>query len=236
MSETAERRVLCVNRDPVEDLCHLGPWSPLASRVMRSVFQGGLWAWRDRAETERESPWRQVIPVLMLRRVEDGAVFLARRQSEASESRLAGLWTCLIGGHVDWPDDDGPNPIEITDGGEDAFRNERRPYAAIRRCLEREYREETRRVEGRPDPGSYPGSLQDLNLILAGVICSNLTDVDRAHLGIVHVGHVPVGSDLTHGEEFAESRWYRPGIDAEPDDLESWARIALSAITAPAVR
>lgn len=222
----SDRRVLCVRRGPGEDLCSGGPWVRSGSNVLRDLFRGGHWAWRPKTETEDDPAWRQVIPVLVLQRAADGAIFTARRLDDATESRLAGLWTVTIGGHVDWPIDDGSCPIEIDRSGPEAASHWRRAYDAIRACLIREYREETAVIRGTP----YPRTLADLDLRLAGVIHSDLTAVDRAHLGIVHVGTVPEGWDLTHGEEFAESRWYDPVRDAEPDGLESWSRIVLSAM------
>lgn len=58
-----------------------------------------------RAEAEKDPSYKQIIPYITLWRA-DGSVFATRRLNKGGESRLHGLLSLGIGGHINAQDDD----------------------------------------------------------------------------------------------------------------------------------
>lgn len=63
-----------------------------------------------RAEAEKDPSYKQIIPYITLWRA-DGAVFATRRLNKGGESRLHGLISLGIGGHINVQDGDGQTGI-----------------------------------------------------------------------------------------------------------------------------
>lgn len=206
-----DRHVLCVSRSRLDSLAGPGPWSNGSEHTLQALFNDpGSWAWLPRADTEDSPEWRQIIPVLAIRRETDGALLIAQRLAKAGEPRLNSRWTLMPGGHCDRATDDRP------DAG---------PRSALIHCLARELSEEL---------AVPPGlTLARLDARPVGLIHASDEPVDRAHLGWVWLGHyAPEWGELEPGEEFAAMRWESPAaLQAAVTDgfpLESWGRIVLA--------
>lgn len=146
-----------------------------------------------RSEAETDHGMKQLIPYCLLM---DSAGCLACYPRAGSESRLHGLWSLGVGGHVNSGDNTGDIPSTLRGG------------------LERELREEL--------PGISEDDLAAASFI--GVINEELTDVGMVHLGLVYV--VPVrGKKPDPGPELQGLRWVARS-ELQGYNLELWSKLA----------
>lgn len=135
----------------------------------------GLGRFEPRAEAERTPAWKQWIPYCVLRCVDGGGrptgVFRVRRTTGQTESRLHGLWSIGLGGHVE-PVDRDPGPAEAI-GHESFFCN------ALRRELDEEL--------------ELPRAVAELQPRFVGLLNDDATPVGAVHAGLVYVLDLELG-------------------------------------------
>lgn len=209
----ADGNVLCVRRDEADRLCGAGPWVNGSEAILQSLFdRPDSWAWLPRDETEDSPNWRQVIPVLVLRELETRRVLAYRRQDSGGDDRLAGQWSLALGGHCSW--------------AKDAANAHIGPRSALFNGLRRELAEEVA-----TPTGLTPGRLDARPV---GMIRSDASPVDAAHLGWVWQGWLPAWTEVVPAaDEITEALWITPDdlecqVAAGSIDLESWGRILLA--------
>ncbi len=157
---------------------------PAAGAAGAALLEEGFRRGRfvDRELAERTPAWKQWIPYCLLRCVghapTDGSnprvegIFRVRRSKGQAETRLHGLWSIGLGGHVD-PEDgaaDGPTSPEADSGA-----------AFFARALLRELHEELHLTL---PPGTAPQFL--------GVLNDDSTPVGQVHAGLVYRLDLPM--------------------------------------------
>lgn len=154
--------------------------------------------WRERADVEHDETWLQPIAYLVLH---DAAGSLWCYRRSGGDTRLAGRFSCGVGGHVETCDR----------SGQPAFN----PAATLQRALERELSEELQ------DPAI--GALQ-----LRALIHEGLTPVGRVHLGVLYTarwcGARP--PQPRPGQGLQGLGFRQPGRIADDLQFEHWSRLA----------
>ena len=171
-----------------------------------------------RPAAEDDPTHKQLIPycVLVAETPDGPRVFSYRRGAGGGETRLAAKVSCGVGGHISTLDRDAGGRFS-QDGGYEL---------GMRRELEEEV--------------SIPGGYSER---LVGLINDDSTEVGRVHLGVVHrLDLHPGPADERNNPEtlpqvspreasMTEAGFRDPRrLLAEPAGLESWTRIALSAL------
>jgi predicted NUDIX family phosphoesterase len=193
------KKVLCVRTDKLPD-----DWKNQDKVVTMSFAQmtrhltDAGYDFIPRAEAEKDSAWKQVIPSAVVHTKTLTAVY----QRRGREERLRDLWSVGIGGHVDYAD---TRDVYSVQGGLLLTRT-------IINGLERELDEELIKRPAAEMP------------IFRGII-NHDKDVSRYHLGLLfeiraldYKGYVP-GPELKNFI-FSET-------DKMPESLDSWSIAAL---------
>lgn len=206
MHPTLPERVLC---SPTEELPKA--WRPDfgAVPITESQLQETLVSlapvWLPRSQAETDPEFLQWIPYALLLDPQDRIAAYPRK---GSETRLHGVWSLGVGGHV--------NPVDGPASTADRARLHDWP-ALLRNGLRRELHEEY--------PGLAPRSIDFL-----GLIHESRTPVGRVHLGAVFRVAVP-GDPGTPGPELDGLRWLSPqslgGTEWPEARFESWSILAL---------
>lgn len=154
--------------------------------------------WLSRNAAETDTAFRQIIPYLL---VLDREGCLAVYRRSGSEDRLHGLYSCGVGGHVNFQDQ-GKDPFETMQNG-------------ARRELAEEFSD--------LDTGGY--TLESL-----GWISETRTPVGRVHLGAVHLVRINGLNRPEAGMELTGLEWLTPE-EAVDRNLELWSRLALELLS-----
>ena len=201
-----EERVLCspAHRLPSSWLPAAG-YVPLTENDWLVNMDSLEPVWIRRSLAEMDPTHRQWIPYVLLQRP-DGA--LAAYPRQGGESRLHGLWSLGLGGHLN-PEDAPPGHTD-TVGWSPFWRTT--VIAGFRRELAEEY------------PGTEVGQSTFL-----GLIHENQTAVGRVHLGLVFHQKLlkdpgPPSVELTGLQWMPSHAW--GGSDWPVDRFELWSRLA----------
>jgi len=102
-----KERVLVVPTEDVRGV--LGDMEGLvyvSKEKVEELIRKGFFVEREKAELNEE--WRQIIPYIVM--IDKGKVLLMKRTKKQSESRLHGLYSVGVGGHIN--DEDSQDPVE----------------------------------------------------------------------------------------------------------------------------
>lgn len=173
-------------------------------------FQG-LGFFVSRAEAESQPAWKQIIPYCVIRRGEQ--VFCVQRKRAQTESRLHGLLSIGLGGHINPPEDAG-------EAGQDLF------AGGLRRELEEEL------------VIDWPG---EAAVTLLGLLNDDSNAVGQVHVGLVYQLDLPArpepgrtGGNVRVREISKMSGGFRSLVELrplwqDPGRFESWSRVLLQA-------
>lgn len=153
-----DERVLCFERKLLDDLGAFQGLSVDIDRYLSGVTKPSHLVTRPRSEAEQDRRYKQLIPYVIL--ISDDRVLRYRRGVGGGETRLHGLWSIGIGGH-------------ISDEDRDLFSEDALGYYD---GMWREVREEV--------------DLEPLSEAVVAVINDDATDVGTVHFGVVHVVNV----------------------------------------------
>ncbi len=164
--------------------------------------------WVDRHLAERDSSFKQIIPYIVIQA--DNANLTAIYRRDGGESRLHGLWSIGIGGHI--------NPLDnCTDSQLNSQISLREiVYAG----MIREFNEE---IIAKPQYKLAPQFI--------GTINEELTDVGKVHFGLVFKILADSPDCFTAGEELVDFKWVK--TDSLLSDrctkfnLELWSEMAI---------
>lgn len=78
----------------------------VSKEKVEELIRKGFFVEREKAELNEE--WRQIIPYIVM--IDKGKVLLMKRTKKQSESRLHGLYSVGVGGHIN--DEDSQDPVE----------------------------------------------------------------------------------------------------------------------------
>ncbi len=157
----------------------------------------------DRGLAESDERYRQVIPYVLLH--QSGRWFSYARTRQGREPRLHDRRSLGIGGHI--------NPTDLS-GPVDALRST--PMEELALAARREIAEE---VTGLGLPV----------LTWLGFICSQVSDVERVHLGVVYVAEVRTSAiDLTIEGKMTDARFVdMDELRRDRGAYEGWSRIVI---------
>ena len=196
----SDERVLCVPSDYVDAVLRLDE-SDADKLAMLLDHKEYI----PRSQCETDPSYQQLIPYVVVR---CGGLILAY-QRKGSETRLDGLWSIGIGGHVNDTDEGWLSGVV------------------------REIREETGFDGAIGMTGQIPPNNEWAPLSgPLGFLRSDLTAVDRVHLGVLYELRVP-DVNAVHMTECADYRWF-DRIHAGGLNLENWSRMALDVLKAGA--
>ena len=150
--------------------------------------------WVERSEAETNNAYRQIIPYVMVQQ-STGQILCYPRHG--TESRLHGLYSCGIGGHIDIQD------------SQDTFEG------TVISGMMRELREE------------LAGFQEDqVELAYKGIINETATLVGQVHLGLVYAASCRPGYVPQPGAELAGMEW-KTLEELRLYKKESWSDLAL---------
>jgi predicted NUDIX family phosphoesterase len=154
----AEERVLCFKRELFEQLGVFQGLSLDVEKYLLVVTASENLVYLNRSDAELDKRYKQLIPYVLI--FCNGKVLRYQRGKRGQETRLHGLYSIGIGGHIS-EDDHG------------LFANDHLGYQD---GMQRELREEV-------DVGSVKETV-------VAVINDDSTEVGAVHFGVVHVAHV----------------------------------------------
>ena len=93
-----EERVLCFERRLLEELGVFQGLSPEVDRYLPAVTSSSNLVYRNRSEAEQDKRFKQLIPYVLI--ICHGKVLRYRRGRGGQETRLHGLYSIGIGGHI----------------------------------------------------------------------------------------------------------------------------------------
>ncbi|MGD9731334.1 MAG: phosphoesterase [Desulfamplus sp.] len=175
--------------------------------------------WLDRPVAEKERSFKQIIPYIVIQ--SDNGNITAAYRRKGSESRLHGLWSIGIGGHI--------NPLDISlsnlsDSKTDLATNSKSDFKKILHSgMIREFNEE---IISKPEYSFKPEFM--------GIINEELTDVGKVHFGVVFKIEAGSCDDFAAGEELVDFQWVK--TDSLLTDrctqfnLELWSKLAIKLI------
>jgi predicted NUDIX family phosphoesterase len=94
----AEERVLCFERKLLEELGVFQGLSPKVEKYLPVVTASANLVYRNRSEAEQDPRYKQLIPYVLVFR--NGKILRYRRGKGGQETRLHGLFSVGVGGHI----------------------------------------------------------------------------------------------------------------------------------------
>lgn len=198
------RLILAAETEKLPESLSTSGFVPMPTEDTLAALEGaGLW-FGPRAPLEENESFRQIIPYLLIR--VDGKLVGYTRAPSGGESRLHGMVSVGLGGHVDIPD-----AQTRSDERFDLL-------ATLNFASFRELQEELGAV-GQITKSEWVGMLAD-----------NDTPVGRVHLGVIGLWDVETIPDEQAEDAVADIRLFTyeelEALDGE-DRLEPWTRILL---------
>src|SRR3990167_4314201 len=195
LATKVNERVLVVPRSKI--FAH-GTWhginSENPSKYLRLILANHKFL--PRGKVENDPSWQQIIPYLVLD--SGGKIFLMKRKGNHTESRLSGMYSIGVGGHINREDVKGVGKLSST--------------AQVFSLAKREFEEEV----------EYKGTYQTK---FVGLLNDDSNEVGMVHLGlIVHLSgdskDAKVKDEHKSGKfvSFAE-------LDKYKNRMETWSRI-----------
>lgn len=155
----AEERVLCFERKLLEELGVFQGINLDVEKYLPVVTAQPKLVYLNRSEAEHDKRYKQLIPYVLL--LCNGKILRYRRGKGGQETRLHGLFSVGIGGHIS--DEDHGLFSSSEAGYQDGMRRELMEEVAV----------------------------EAVNAKPVAVINDDSTEVGQVHFGVVHVMHVP---------------------------------------------
>ncbi len=153
-----EERVLCFERKLLDELGLFQGLSLEVEKYLPAVTSPSRLVYLNRSDAELDKRYKQLIPYVLL--ICNGRILRYRRGRGGQETRLHGLYSVGIGGHISEED----HELFSTDRG------------GYREGMRRELREEV--------------AIADMKEAAVAVINDDSTEVGYVHFGVVHVMQV----------------------------------------------
>jgi len=192
----ADERVLCFERRLLDEVGIFQGLNVDVEKYLKFVTMPSHQIFRNRSEAEQDLRYKQLIPYVIL--VSEDRVLRYKRGKGGEETRLHGLWSIGIGGHIS--DEDrtlfSENELGYHDG------------------MQREVREEV--------------DLEPLSEAPVAVINDDSTEVGSVHFGVVHIMQVASESvaGRRRGIVAPEFVPISSAVD-DSANYESWSRLCL---------
>ena len=192
-----EERVLCFKRKLLEELGVFQGLSLEVGKYLPVVTSASQLVYLNRSDAEQDKRYKQLIPYVLL--ICKDKILRYRRGKGGQETRLHGLYSVGVGGHISEEDHQLPGLF---------------PNNLYQEGMRRELKEEV--------------ALDAVNGPAVAAINDDSTEVGQVHFGVVHVVRVPDENVAGRcigiaGPEFI------PIADAikDPSGYESWSRFCL---------
>ncbi|MBF0302269.1 MAG: phosphoesterase [Desulfamplus sp.] len=212
-------KVLCIKRADIPSNWLKDESSiKMGEDIFFSAFLSHYFAyyWLDRPVAEKDSSFKQIIPYIVIQSDNGNITAIYRRKG--SESRLHGLWSIGIGGHI--------NPLDISlsnieDSKADLTINSKADFKQILYSgMIREFNEE---IISKPEYSFKPEFM--------GIINEELTDVGKVHFGVVFKIEAGSCDDFVAGEELVDFQWVKTESlltdRCTQFNLELWSKMAI---------
>jgi predicted NUDIX family phosphoesterase len=205
MPAVAEERVLVVPTSRFHALGHFQGFSADMNRYLPALLEGDDLAYRPRGEMEQDPSFKQFIPYVIFRHVDDAGVvrvFQYTRGGGQGEARLHAKRSVGVGGHISTED--------ATDAAthHDVYREGLLRELAEEVIIDTDYREQC-----------------------VGLINDDETPVGQVHLGVVHIYDVDQPLVRPREADILDAG-FRPVAEilADLDRFESWSQIVVRAL------
>jgi len=197
-----EEQVLVVERKVIEQV---GIFHGLAfdvDRYLREIFIQGVPRFMPRAQAEKDPTYKQLIPYVIM--ACDGKYLSYVRGRRAGETRLVGLRSIGIGGHINPRDD---MPLFNTDF-----------YETYATAVEREVTEEISVEANHTDR-------------IVALLNDDSTEVGSVHLGIVHYWILDAPK-VTKREQMISQMSFMSSAELQDvrDSMETWSQLCLDGL------
>lgn len=207
--QVAEEQVLVVPTAVFHELGHFQGFSTKVDHYLPALLGCGQLSYRPRGEMEEDPSYKQLIPYVLFRFVDDEGVtqlFNYQRGSGNGEARLRAKRSVGVGGHISTVDADAV--AKATGQSGDVYRE----------GLERELAEEV------TINASYKESC-------VGILNDDATEVGKVHLGVVHLFDLQL-PDMKSNEADIVDTCFKPlsEIAEALEQYESWSQIAVKAL------
>jgi predicted NUDIX family phosphoesterase len=154
-----EERVLCFERKLLEELGVFQGINLNVEKFLPVVTAKPKLVYLNRSEAEHDKRYKQLIPYVLL--ICNGKILRYRRGKGGQETRLHGLYSVGVGGHISDQDDG------LFSGDSAGYQD----------GMRRELMEEV--------------AVEEVNAAPVAVINDDSTEVGQVHFGVVHVMHMP---------------------------------------------
>lgn len=206
MSKT-EEQILVIPASVLEQIAPFDGFTTDVHKYLDAVLQSDALEFRPRGQMEQDPSFKQLIPYILLRHVDDLGVsrlFTYTRGSGQGEARLHAKRSIGIGGHI---------------SSEDAQAREGHPdFGPYRNGMLRELAEEVKLHS--------PHTEQ-----CVGMIYDSSTEVGRVHLGVVHIFDLESPEVESNEEDICQTGFLTlQTLRQEIDSLEIWSRLCLEAL------
>ena len=197
-----EEQVLVIERSILEEVGMFQGVTFAVDRYLRAIFVPGVPRFMLRSEAEHDPTFKQLIPYVIM--THGGKCLSYVRGRRAGETRLAGLRSIGIGGHI--------NPVDEMPLFDTDFRE------AYRSAVEREVEEEVA-VDAK-----YTESI-------IALLNDDSNEVGRVHLGIVHLWELDTPSVTRREQMITQMAFQSPDeLDKQRASLETWSSLCLEAL------
>jgi len=197
-----EEQVLVVERKVIEQV---GIFHGLAfdvDRYLREIFIQGVPRFMSRAQAEKNPTYKQLIPYVIM--ACDGKYISYVRGRRAGETRLVGLRSIGIGGHINPRDD---MPLFNTDF-----------YETYITAVEREVTEEVSVEANHTDR-------------IVALLNDDSTEVGSVHLGIVHYWILDAPKVTKREQMISQMAFMSPAeLQDVRDSMETWSQLCLDGL------
>lgn len=192
-----EEKVLCFERKLLEELGVFQGLSLETEKYLPVVTSPSKILYKNRSEAELDKRYKQLIPYVLI--VCRDKILRYRRGKGGQETRLHGLYSVGIGGHISEEDNDLlSGPVGYQEG------------------MKRELMEEV------------AIAADEMNDPPVALINDDSTEVGYVHFGVVHILQVP-NEDVAGRRSGIVAPEFIPMVDAmkDPSAYESWSRFCL---------
>jgi predicted NUDIX family phosphoesterase len=199
---TKEEQVLVIQRKIVEQVGIFHGLVFDVDRYLREIFVPGVPRFMPRAQAEKDPSYKQLIPYVIM--ACDGKYLSYVRGKRAGETRLVGLRSIGIGGHINPVDD---MPLFNTDF-----------YDTYIAAVQREVEEEVSVQANHTDR-------------IVALLNDDSTEVGSVHLGIVHYWNLDAPK-VAKREQMISQMSFETAVKLQEvrDTMETWSQLCLDGL------
>lgn len=199
-----QEQVLVIERSVFEQVGLFQGITFEVDRYLDAFFRAGVPRFMLRSKAETDPSFKQLIPYVMI--AHQGKMLSYVRGKRAGETRLVGLRSIGIGGHI--------NPVDHESSINTDFRD------AYRSAVEREVAEEINVDSTHRDS-------------VVALLNDDSNEVGQVHLGIVHLWELEAPKVSKREQMITQMTFMTPAeLQTARDTLETWSQLCLDNLSA----